>query len=51
MTINVEAIISALVILLVFVPLLGAAIVAALALAGWLLLRDHSEALPDDASS
>jgi len=49
--VNPGAIISALVILLVFVPLLGAAVAAALAVGGWLLLRDRQETVPDDAQS
>jgi hypothetical protein len=49
--VNVGAIISALVILLVFVPLLGAAVAAALALGGWLLMRDHRDEVPDEAES
>ena len=48
---NVAAIISALVILLVLVPLFGAIVAAALGLAGWLLFRDHRDALTDDATS
>ena len=48
---NVEAIVSALVILLVFVPLLGAIVVAALAAAGWLLLRDHCETAAEETAA
>jgi len=49
--VNIGAIISALVILLVFVPLLGAAVAAALALGGWVLMRDHRDELTDEAES
>lgn len=47
---NLGAIISALVILFVFVPLLGAAVVAALGLGGWMLLRDRRETAVTDES-
>ncbi|HEX3721455.1 MAG TPA: hypothetical protein VHV31_01610 [Nitrolancea sp.] len=45
---NIIAIISVLFIFLVLVPLLGAAFTAALAVAGWLTLRDRGVAASDD---
>jgi hypothetical protein len=39
--VNIGAIVSALVILLIFVPLFGALVAGTLGLCGWLLLRDH----------
>lgn len=47
---NIGAIISALVILLVFVPLFGALVAATLGVCGWLLLRDHRAELADGAA-
>ncbi|HVX29698.1 MAG TPA: hypothetical protein VHA53_04395 [Nitrolancea sp.] len=38
---NILALISALVILLIFVPLFGALVAAVLGFCGWLFLRDH----------
>ncbi|HEX7102986.1 MAG TPA: hypothetical protein VF201_10130 [Nitrolancea sp.] len=48
---NVGAIISALVILLVFVPLFGAVVAAVLGFCGWLLLRDHRADTAEQASN
>lgn len=46
---NIGAIITTLVILLIFVPLFGALVAATLAFFGWLLLADHRAEPADGA--
>lgn len=47
---NIGAIISALVILLIFVPLFGALVAAVLGLCGWLVFRDHQSATVEETA-
>jgi hypothetical protein len=47
---NIGAIISALVILLIFVPLFGALVAAVLGFCGWLVFRDHQPAAVEETA-